>query len=58
MIGVFINGSLNTQYYKVWVKSKWRIPPPQHLGVVAIKKGAFGSSSTTIGQFLCFIYII
>ena len=37
---------LNTQYYKVWIKSKveqsreWNRTLP-HLGVVAIEKGAF-----------------
>ena len=30
---------------------------PLHLGVVAVKKGAFGSLSTTVGQFTTFIYI-
>ena len=30
--------------------------PPVHLGVVAIEKGAFGSPSTTIGNFTLLIY--
>ena len=46
---------LNTQYYMVRIKSKeeqskeWSAaPPPLHLGVVAIEKGAFGSTSTKV----------
>ena len=27
--------------------------PPLHLGEVTIKKGAFGSPSTTVGQHIC-----
>ena len=39
---------LNTQHYKVWIKSKWNnlgkgVAPPLHLSVVAIEKGAFRS---------------
>ena len=33
--------------------------PIQHLGVVAIKKGAFGSPSTTVGQFTyTFLFLV
>ena len=44
---------LNTQHYKVRIKVKWsnpgkRVAPSPHLGVVAIKKGAFGSPSTMV----------
>ena len=47
---------LNTQHYKVRVKVNGAIQgkekrPPQCLDVVAIKKGAFGSSSTTVANF-------
>ena len=41
---------LNTQNYKVSIKGKVE-RPPQHLGVVAIEKGAFGSSSTKVVNF-------
>ena len=43
---------LNTQHYKVWIKGKVEQSrgkekrPLLHLGVVAIKKGDFGSPST------------
>ena len=39
---------LNTQQYKVHIKGK---RPPLHLGVVAIKKGAFWLPSTTVANF-------
>ena len=47
----------NTQHYKVWFKGKVEqsrekssaLPP--HVGVVAIKKGAFGSYSTMVTNF-------
>ena len=48
---------LNTQYYKVQIKgkvvqSRERVVPfPTHLCVVAIEKGAFGSSSTMVANF-------
>ena len=45
-----------TQHYKVLIEDKWRNPGKE---VVAIEKGAFGSSSTMVGQlylYLC-IYI-
>ena len=48
---------LNTKYYKVRIKSKkeqsseWSCAP----GVVAIKKGAFGSHSTKIANFTLLI---
>ena len=43
---------LNTQYHKVRIKDKveqsreWNSALPEHLGVVAIEKGAFESPST------------
>ena len=48
---------LNTQQYKVRIKgkveqSRERSSPPLHLGVVAIEKGAFGSPSTTVVNFI------
>ena len=52
---------LNTQHYKVRIKVKWINPEkgvalrcPLHLCVVAIEKGAFGSPSTTVTNFLSF----
>ena len=41
---------LNTQHYKVRIKSK-----VEHLGVVAIEKGAFWLSSTTVANFTLLI---
>ena len=38
---------LNTHHYKVMIKSKVD-QRPQHLSVVAIEKGAFGSPSTKL----------
>ena len=51
---------LNTQQYKVRIKGKMdqfreRSSAPLHLGVVAIKKGAFWSPSTTT---YLFVYIL
>ena len=54
---------LNAQYYKVRIKSKVEQSMecssalPLHLGVVAIKKGAFGSPSTKFSNFNYFYYI-
>ena len=47
---------LNTQHYKIWIKVKWSNPgkgvaPPRHLGVVAIKKGAFRLPSALVTNF-------
>ena len=47
---------LNTQQYKVRIKSKWNNPgkgvaPPLYLCVVAIEKRAFWSPSTTVANF-------
>ena len=48
---------LNTQHYKVRIKGKVEqsgersTALPLHLGVVAIKKGVFGSPSTTVTNF-------
>ena len=52
---------LNTQHYKVQIKSMWSNPgngvaSPLHLCVVAIELETFGSSLTMIGQ-LNYIYI-
>ena len=47
---------LNTQQYKVRIEGKVgqskekEKRPPLHLGVVAIEKGAFWSSSTTVAN--------
>ena len=46
---------LNTHHYKVRIKgkvdqSRERSSALQHLGVVAIEKGAFGSPSTTVAN--------
>ena len=48
---------LNTQHYNVRIKGKveqFRMEehPPLHLGVVAIKKGAFGSPLTKVANFM------
>ena len=54
---VFDAALLNTQYYKVRIKGKveqsrkWSSALPQHLGVVAIEKGAFGSPLTKVANF-------
>ena len=47
---------LNTQQYKVRIKGKMeqsreRSSAFLHLGVVAIEKGVFGLSSTTVANF-------
>ena len=47
---------LNTQHYKVRIKSKWINPGKGvtlslHLDEEGIKKGAFGWLSTAVGQF-------
>ena len=53
---------LNTQYYKVGIKSKVEQYRERssalllHLGVVAIEKGAFGSPSTKVANFTNYIY--
>ena len=53
---------LNTRHYKVMIKGKveqsreWSSAFPNHLGVVAIETGAFGSSTTTAANFT-YIYI-
>ena len=49
---------LNTQHYKVRIKGKveqsreWSSALPLQLGVVAIEKGAFESSSTKVANFI------
>ena len=54
---------LNSHHYKVWIKGKVEqsmkrsSAPPLHLGVVAIKKGAFGLPSDTVANFTYFINI-
>ena len=56
----------NTQHYNVRIKGKVEqsrersSAPPLHFGVVAIEKGVFGSSSTTVANFtlldrICFL---
>ena len=50
---------LNTQHYKVRIKSKWSHPgdgvaPSLHIGVVAIEMESFGSPSTTVANFTLF----
>ena len=47
---------LNTQQYKIYIKGKVE-RRPLHLGVVAIEKGAFWSPSTTVANFINYIYI-
>ena len=54
---------LNTQHYKVWIKSKWSnsgkgVTPSLHLDVVAIEKGDFGSPSIPVGQLTYIRYIL
>ena len=54
---------LYTQHYMVRIKgiveqSRERSNAPLHLGVVAIEKGAFGSSSTMVTNFYIYIDII
>ena len=52
---------LNTQHYKVKIKGKVEQSrgkeqcSPLHFGVVAIEKGAFGSPSTTVANFILFL---
>ena len=49
---------LNNQHYKVRIKDKVeQSNPPQHLGVVAIEKGAFVLPSTTVANFTFTLYI-
>ena len=53
---------LNSQYYKVQIKSKVeqsreRSSALLHLGVVAIGKGAFESPSTTVDNFTYLLYV-
>ena len=48
---------LNIQHYKERIKGKVEQPrerssAPLHLGAVAIEKGAFGSHSTTVANFI------
>ena len=48
---------LNTQQYKLRVEGK-KYRPPLHFGVVAIEKGAFWSSLTTVANFtFTYLYI-
>ena len=53
----------STRHYKVRIKSKekqsreWSCAFPQHLNIVAIQKGAFGSPSTTVANF-AFTYLV
>ena len=58
---VLVTSLLNTQQYKVRIKSKVEQSKegssalPLHLSVVAIEKGAFWSPSTTVANFTYFI---
>ena len=52
---------LNTQHYEVRIKgkveqSRERSRAPLHLGVVAIEKRDFESSSTTVANFTYLVY--
>ena len=53
---------LNTQHYKVRFKGKveqsWEWSSALPLGVVAIEKGAFGSPSTMVANFIYFYLLI
>ena len=54
---VLVTSLPNTEQYKIHIKSKVEqsrqrhTSPPLHLGVVAIKKGAFWSPSTTVANY-------
>ena len=54
---------LNTQHYKVRIKGKVEqsregvAPPPLHIVVVAIEKGAFGLPSTMVANFTLLTYM-
>ena len=53
---VFDATLLNTQHYKIMIKGKWNNPgnglvPSPIESVVAIEKGAFGLTSTTVANF-------
>ena len=59
---VFDASLLNTQHYKVRIKSKVeqsseRSSAPLHLGVVAVEGGAFGLPSTIVAN-ITYCYII
>ena len=45
---------LNTQLYEVMIKVEHS---REHLGIVAIEKGAFGSTSTKVANFTYFYFI-
>ena len=51
---VFDASLLNTQHYKIRVKwsNPWNVVEPSlHLGLVAVEKEAFGSTSTKVANF-------
>ena len=48
---------LNTQQFKVRIKGKVEQYRERSSGVVAIKKGAFWSPSTTAADFTFYLYI-
>ena len=55
---------LNSLHYKVRIKGKVEqsserssATPTSHLGVVAVEKGDFGSSSTTVTNFTYFKWL-
>ena len=53
---------LYTQHYKVRIKGKveqfreWSSHPPLHLGLVAIEKAAFRSSSSKVANLIYFTF--
>ena len=53
---------INTQQYTHYGKNgailRKEYRPPLHLGVVAIEKGTFDSSSTTVANFILLLYTI
>ena len=54
---------LNSQHYKVRIKGEWSNPgkgvvPSPTFGIVAIEKGALGSSSTMVGQLDIYMYTL
>ena len=57
---LFDTALLNTQHYKVRIKveqsREWSSAPPEHLNVVAIKKGAYGTHMTGFADVTYFTY--
>ena len=48
---------LSPQHYKVRIRSKVEQHPPLYISVIAIKKEAFGSPSTTVANLISIISI-